>query len=125
MAELATALRKCIDQDFNRSVEAMKKRLIQRAPRDTGELQASIGKSVTGARGAVWEAEITTGRGDNVAHFLDAGTKRHKIRVRRAKVLTDGVNFFGTEVDHPGSTKHVGWWSDSSVDDVFDQEMSK
>ena len=38
-----------------------------------------------------------------VARFLEHGTAPHVIRVKDAKVLTDGTSFFGVEVQHPGT----------------------
>jgi hypothetical protein len=37
------------------------------------------------------------------AVFVHEGTRPHIIRVRSAKVLTDGVRFFGPQVRHPGT----------------------
>lgn len=34
--------------------------------------------------------------------FWETGTSTHKIRARRASILTDKVTIFGKEVDHPG-----------------------
>ncbi len=36
------------------------------------------------------------------------GTKPHKIKVKNARVLTNGTDFFGREVNHPG-TKANRW----------------
>jgi len=38
--------------------------------------------------------------------FLEVGTNPHIIRVKTAKVLTDGESFFGKEVHHPGTKPH-------------------
>lgn len=34
---------------------------------------------------------------------MEQGTAPHTIRVRNARVLTDGAQFFGTQVNHPGT----------------------
>ncbi len=38
--------------------------------------------------------------------YLEVGTEPHVIRVKTAKVLTDGKTFFGKEVNHPGTKPH-------------------
>jgi hypothetical protein len=37
------------------------------------------------------------------AKYLEFGTSPHEITVSEASVLTDGEDFFGTRVDHPGT----------------------
>ena len=124
MGELTVEFIAGIDRDFERAVEAMKKVLVDRAPNDTGRLEASIRKKVAGRSGGFgWRAEITTGTDEEYPSILDSGSGPHIIRVRRAKVLTDGLNYFGVEVNHPGSTADVGWWSDPEVADVFDEAL--
>lgn len=36
--------------------------------------------------------------------LIETGTSAHKIRAKKASILTDQVMFFGREVDHPGIT---------------------
>jgi hypothetical protein len=97
---------------FDAAVERTLEGLKAEAPVDTGELRDSgyiRQKTETGPRlSAVISFEAEQGV------FTDEGTKPHKISVRTKKVLSDGKNFFGTSVNHPGSTKHIGWFTDAA-----------
>jgi hypothetical protein len=50
------------------------------------------------------------------AFFTNVGTDPHVIELSEgtASVLSDGDSFFGTEVNHPGSREHEGWFSDNA-----------
>lgn len=52
------------------------------------------------------EDGLTGEIGSNVHYATDVeyGTVPHVIRATNAKVLSDGTNFFGTEVNHPGTS---------------------
>ena len=66
-------------------------------PVDKDELRPSI----------VYEVTVKEGRiGTNVeyAPHVEFGTKAHQIKVKTAKVLSDGKKFFGKLVNHPGTT---------------------
>lgn len=68
-----------------------------------------------------------------VANYLDAGTGPHIIRPRAGRALAfvwpggppalaanRAQSFFVLDhVNHPGSTKHVGWWSRYVAEDVW------
>ena len=45
---------------------------------------------------------VEVGTNVEYAKYLQSGTKGGTIRVKKAKSLTNGVNFFGKEVQHPG-----------------------
>lgn len=88
-------------------------RLRDEAPVDEGDLYASgrLGDRTTTpnsyGRDIVFGAEH--------ASFTDTGTDAHKISVRTARVLTNGTEFFGTEVDHPG-TEGTQWFTGNAQD---------
>lgn len=62
----------------------------------TGRLRASITHERVGP--------LTVRVGTNVKYgkYLEHGTAPYTIRAKIASVLSDGTNFFGTKVDHPG-----------------------
>lgn len=99
-------MRCALDATFNELVAA--------APVATGELARSGRVSGIDRRGESLVASISFPV--EQATFTDEGTRPHRISVRTAKVLTDGVSFFGKAVNHPGSTKHVGWFTDTAED---------
>ena len=89
-----------------------------RAPVDTGRLRSAI--EVTDATSATQvriKVSVTDEEADLYGLFNDTGTSPHTISVRDAKVLTNGTDFFGTTVNHPGSTKNRGWWTDAPFED--------
>ena len=43
------------------------------------------------------------GKSYNLGQILETGTMPHKIVAINSRVLTDGENFFGKEVNHPGT----------------------
>jgi HK97 gp10 family phage protein len=67
------------------------------APVKEGELRASIVYKVSGEEGRI-------GTNVDYAPHVEYGTKAHEIKVKNAKVLTDGKSFFGKTVNHPGTT---------------------
>ena len=86
----------------------------QRAPVDTGALRESLDIDVTGSgSNVVIGIESRFASTSEYGLFQDEGRSGFPIRVRNARVLSDGNSIFGTEVQHPGYTKHVGWWSDA------------
>ena len=102
-----------IRPDVERSMETKVRRVVttarRLAPKKTGRLRASIrmdrrdaaGRYSTGGRKAITSYEVSANT--PYAGYVHNGTRPHIIRVRNAKVLTDGVNFFGTVVRHPGT----------------------
>lgn len=89
-----------------RAVESAAKGL---APKKTGRLARSIHVRARGAGGrfaglggvniASYEVVVAV----PYAGYVSKGTRPHIIRVKNARVLTDGVRFFGTKVNHPGT----------------------
>ena len=66
----------------------------------TGRVGGNLKGSITHTAGA------ESGRvGTNVdyAPHVEFGTRPHVIKVKNAKILSDGVSFFGKEVNHPGT----------------------
>jgi len=89
-----------------RAVESAARTL---APKRTGRLARSIRTRARGAGGRFTTLGGTTIASYEIvvavpyAAYVSGGTKPHIIRVRNARVLTDGVRFFGTSVRHPGT----------------------
>lgn len=107
-----------INDGIPRVAAAVDRGITARAPVDTGKLRASIKvDDRTGGNSVKIVVEVTDPEAAKYGLFNDTGTKPHKIVARNAKVLTDGANFFGKEVNHPGSTKNKGWWSDAPWDE--------
>ena len=88
-----------------------------RAPVDTARLKAAIDvDNQTDANTVKFIVEVTDSEAARYGLFNDTGTKAHTITARNASVLTNGTDFFGKTVNHPGSTKNKGWWSDAPWD---------
>ena len=66
------------------------------APRDQGQLSGSIKLRLT-ADSAIIAATAS------YAADVEYGTRPHVITAKNARVLTDGKNFFGKTVNHPGT----------------------
>lgn len=101
-----------IRPDVERSMETKVRRIVsaarRRAPRKTGRLRASIrmDRRTSGGQFASRGQEITSyevSANTPYAGFVHGGTRPHVIRIRNASVLTDGTNFFGPVVNHPGT----------------------
>jgi hypothetical protein len=72
----------------------------QRTPVRTGVLRAAWKmRSERHSEGGVIEVSNETEYGP----YIEYGTKPHTITAKNAKVLTDGSNFFGQSVQHPGT----------------------
>lgn len=74
---------------------------IRLTPVKSGDLKASWRLEETDS-GYIFTVRVSSDLA--YAAHVEFGTRPHKIRVKNASVLTDGVNFFGTEVNHPGTT---------------------
>ena len=102
-----------IRPDVERSMETKVRRVTaaarRLAPKKTGKLRASIrmdrrdaqGRFSVGGRARIASYEVSANT--PYAGYVHNGTRPHIIRVRNARVLTDGVNFFGQVVRHPGT----------------------
>ena len=81
------------------------------APVDTGEYRESIiaeepvidGNKISTFIGSRYKVTTLDGKSYLLGQLLESGTMPHGIDVKRSKVLTDGVNFFGKHVEHPGT----------------------
>jgi len=63
----------------------------------TGKLELSIDSEIK-AGGKVG----VVGSDSKIAPMIEFGTHPHTIRIKNKKILSDGVDFFGKEVKHPG-----------------------
>lgn len=110
----------CVNMGLPKAVDNIDAGITARAPVDTGKLKNSIDVDSSGSANTVKiTVQVTDAEADRYGLFNDRGTKPHKIRVKNASVLTDGTTFFGKEVNHPGSTKNKGWWTDAPWDEWF------
>ncbi len=83
------------------------------APKDTTALAESMDVTTESTDSSVvFSVRANDDETDEYGFYQDVGTGPHEITVKDAAVLSDGVTFFGTSVNHPGSTKNVGWFSD-------------
>jgi hypothetical protein len=69
--------------------------LVRVAPVDSGDLRNSISYEVTGSGVNIKMNEY--------GYYVEFGTRPHEIRVKNAKVLSDGKRIFGRVVQHPGT----------------------
>lgn len=97
------------------AVNVLGRDVVANAPRDTGALARSHRVGVTTVTGTVVKAPFAFTV--PYARFLETGTRPHVIRPKRAGgVLVffsakAGRTVFARQVNHPGSTKHRGWFS--------------
>lgn len=68
------------------------------APVDQGNLKNSMFVAI---RNSGFTADISNSA--SYAPFVEWGSRPHQIKAKNAKVLTDGTNFFGKVVNHPGT----------------------
>jgi len=108
-AQTRTKQRRRFECAMNRTLQELR----DIAPFDTGELEQSGAFTRRFNTPSKFGREITFSAEHAV--YLDEGTKPHKISVRTARVLANALTgqFFGTEVDHPGSVIHQGWFTDN------------
>lgn len=76
------------------------------APMRTGLLKESIGHEMRGPKTVRIGTGVGGHRSSSYALYVELGTGPHEISVKNAKVLTDGVQFFGKHVNHPGTAPH-------------------
>ena len=74
-----------------------KKNLRDKGNYDEGNLESSIFHQF---KDSGKTAEV--GSNSIISKFIEFGTRPHKIRIKNKKVLSDGIDIFGTEVNHPG-----------------------
>lgn len=96
-----------VKNDIKETAELVKNRYKRNVKRHkkTGELENSIESEFE-------DFGLTAIVGSDADHalFIEKGTKAHEIRVRTASVLSDGVDFFGKVVNHPGTKANDGLW---------------
>lgn len=63
----------------------------------TGELQKSVFEKI-----APNGKSSDVGSESGIARLIEYGTRPHTIEIKNKKVLSDGVDFFGPKVKHPG-----------------------
>jgi len=98
-----------LNKDFGRAVEALVDEIRENTPRDTGNLRSSIKASI-----GTFEVVVSTNTGEEYPSILDSGSGPYTIRARTKKALFwAGADHPVKEVNHPGSTKHKGWWDDA------------
>lgn len=96
-------------QRFNMAMDIMEANTIAAAPVDSGFLQTTIGLGLQSFTPTSFGREILV---DAVyAAATDTGSRPYRISTRTAQVLSDGENFFGTEVQHPGLPGTL-WFTD-------------
>jgi HK97 gp10 family phage protein len=71
-------------------------------PVDEGDLRASIRVTTRSRRGTVYASVKAGGKRAPHWHWIEFGTKAHKIKPKRQEALSFGGAIAG-EVDHPGS----------------------
>ena len=132
MTDLAVAIvdlvRSRLEPELPAIGERIADRVRGRAPVASGELRDSIGSRPASGLAVTVFAEV------DHARPLDTGTRPHQIVATRSHgFLSDGGDFFAAPkrgatkavVDHPGSTKHQGWWTDAPWDDWVREEVDR
>lgn len=112
-AQLAPSVRADAARKFARAVRIVDDRLDKSVPVKTGRLKRSR-RTRLSTGGDLLSAEISYSVSPDYGQFLDEGVKPHVIRPRRAKVLrfvVGGKVVFARRVMHPGTRKHMGWFS--------------
>jgi len=90
-------LKRVISQTARDAEKTYKSNLRQAGNYKKGDLESSIYKDI---KSGGLSAEV--GSDSGISRLIEYGSRPHKIRVKNAPVLTDGVDFFGKEVNHPG-----------------------
>lgn len=93
----------------------------------TGDLENSVFSKIKKTSAIVGSTSL-------VSLFIEFGTKRHEIKVKNKKVLSDKVDFFGKNVMHPGTRakypmtrafgKHIGIFGQWLIE-ALKQEFKK
>ena len=111
-----------VNSRIGQAVDNIDNGIRERAPVDTGRLRQSIQVDDQTAADVVRiVVSVDDEEADRYGLFQDLGTAPHIIEVRDAQALSDGSNFFGTRVNHPGSTRNRGWFSDAPFDEWLSQ----
>lgn len=107
-ARVAAIVRPEVEASMEPTMQRIATRAKVLAPKRTGRLRASVrlDRRTSGGRYASADEAITSyevSANTPYAGYVIYGTRPHIIRVKTAKVLTDGKNFFGPVVHHPGT----------------------
>ena len=117
ISQLQSAL---LDQVVNITADAadmMERDISLAAPIDTGALSRS-GQVTTAPNGAGATATLTFT--EDYASYLDEGTGQHTITGNPLLAFQwGGQTVIVHSVEHPGSTKNVGWFTDRATDDAM------
>jgi hypothetical protein len=100
-----------LDKAVRDASDKLKSLAIQEAPVDKGLLASShIVERVGKAHYRIGPDadKLERSAGVDYSPFVFYGTKPHVIRIKNKSVLTNGQEFFGTRVNHPG-TKANRW----------------
>lgn len=99
------------------AAQAMERDIALAAPIDTGALSRS-GQVATVPNGAGATATLTFT--EDYASYLDEGTGPHTITGNPLLAFQwGGQTVIVHSVQHPGSTKNVGWFTDRATDDAM------
>lgn len=112
--DLEKASKKVIDNLIQAQQETAKdiwNEVVSTAPMKTGEFISSIeieptkveNNTIRTMIGSDLTVTSLEGTSYNLGQLLETGTRPHKIVAINSRVLTDGENFFGKEVNHPGT----------------------
>jgi len=94
---------------FFRAMDIMESKAQAAAPVASGFLRENTKQGLVSEGVGTFQGEILVDT--DYAASTDTGSRPHVISTRTASVLTDGVNFFGQTVNHPG-TPGTRWFSD-------------
>lgn len=109
LRRLPEDVREGLTAEYRESAEVLKYEIMARAPKDSGDMAASVGVRM-GPKGK-W---VQVGPGlagprktrawqQIKARWSEFGTKAHKIKAKLRKVLGTEDTIFGKDVDHPGT----------------------
>lgn len=110
-AQLTPIVKRDAATKFARAVSRTTDRIDRTVPVKTGALRRSRRVRISSGS-TLLSAEIVYPL--DYGGFLDEGVRPHVIRARNAKVLrfrVGGKVLFRRQVFHPGTKKHMGWFS--------------
>lgn len=117
MSQLVSALSDQVVPITDDAAQAMERDIALSAPVDTGALSRS-GNVVTTGDGSGAVATITFD--EDYASYLEEGTGPHQITGNPLLAFEwGGQTVIVHSVQHPGSTKWVGWFSGKAEDDAL------
>lgn len=107
-SRVAAIVRPDVERTMEPQVQRITTRARQLAPVRTGKLRSSVRMDRRASSGRYAAAgtpisQYEISANTPYAGYVIFGTRPHVIRVKRARVLTDGKTFFGRQVRHPGT----------------------